>query len=120
MKVCIKNNEFNPSFISMYGEEKAKTDGYTIYEVPTGYENCVFEDFDDNGFNIQKYNARKQKEENQKRIPEIQSRLDQLSQDLVQDMVGEDVPDIKERKAEFVELHNELRILLGKDAREIK
>ena len=38
MKICIKGNEFNPSFIALYGEEKAIEQGYTIFEVSQGYE----------------------------------------------------------------------------------
>lgn len=56
----------------------------------------------------------------QKRIEEIKPRLDALSQDIVQDAVGEIVPDIENRKSEFVRLHNELRVLMGLEAREIK
>ena len=63
------------------------------------------------------YDAYLPKEE---KIAEIQTRLDQLSQDIVQDMAGEVVPDIEERKAEFIELHNKLRVLLGKEEREVK
>lgn len=62
MFICIKGNEFNPSFISMYGKEKAIEDGYTIFDIPEGYEDCAFSDFDNNRFNIKKYNTRKQKE----------------------------------------------------------
>lgn len=91
---------------------------FTLIEVEK--EDCEGCDFnDDLTFNIEKYNTRKQLEEHQKRIPEIQLRLDQLSQDFIQDIAGEYVPDIENRKAEFVELHNELRVLLGKDKREI-
>ena len=46
MKVCIKGKEFNPSFIAIYGEEKAIEQGYTIFEVPQGCEDCSFDDFD--------------------------------------------------------------------------
>lgn len=48
---------------------------------------------------------------------EIQQRLVELDQDIVQDIAGEVVPNIEERKAEFVTLHNELRTLLGKEQR---
>lgn len=48
-----------------------------------------------------------------KRKAYIQARLDALSQDFTQDAVGEVVPNIAERKAEFITLHNELRGLLG-------
>lgn len=54
------------------------------------------------------------------RIYEIQQCLVELDQDIVQDIAGEIVPNIEERKAEFVTLHNELRALLGKEQRELK
>ena len=52
------------------------------------------------------------------RIAEIKPRLEQLSQDLIQAQAGAVFEDLEERKAEFQELHNELRILLGKEPRE--
>lgn len=76
MKICIKDKEFNPSFVSMYGEEKAKLEGYTIFEVPDGYEDCAFEDFDNNGFNIELYNKRKQGYKNQNRLRELTNWFD--------------------------------------------
>jgi hypothetical protein len=51
------------------------------------------------------------------RIGTIKRRLQALTEDLVQDMVGEIVPDIESRRAEFVALHNELRALEGKHPR---
>ena len=71
MKICIKENEFNPSFIGLYGEEKAIEQGYTIFEVPQGYEDCDFEDFDNNGFNVELYKKRKQSYKNQNRLNEL-------------------------------------------------
>jgi hypothetical protein len=50
----------------------------------------------------------------------IQAELDKLSQDIIQDMVGEKVPDIESRKARFFQLHNELRKILGKEPRTMK
>lgn len=76
MKVCIKENEFNPSFISIYGEERAKELCYTIFEVPQGYEDCAFKDFDSNGFNIELYNKRKQGYENQNKLEELANWFD--------------------------------------------
>ena len=73
MKICIKEKEFNPSFISMYGEERAKELGYTIFEVPQGYKDCAFEDFDNNGFNVELYNKRKHRYENQDKLAELTS-----------------------------------------------
>lgn len=62
-------------------------------------------------------NPKISEEQKQNRIIEIQQRLTELDQDIVQDLVGEIVPNIEERKAEFVTLHNELRTLLGKEQR---
>ena len=65
-------------------------------------------------------NPKVAEKEKQKRIEEIQARLTELDQDIVQDLVGEAVPNIEKRKSEFVTLHNELRVLLGKEERELK
>jgi hypothetical protein len=51
------------------------------------------------------------------RIGVIRRRLQALTEDLVQAMAGEIVPDIEARRAEFVALHNELRELEGKEPR---
>lgn len=51
------------------------------------------------------------------RIGTIKRRLQALTEDLVQAMAGEIVPDIEARRAEFVALHNELRKLEGKEPR---
>lgn len=74
---------------------------------------------DENGrrFQIQEIPAPTEEELKEMRIREIQQRLTELDQDIVQDLVGEVVPNIEERKAEFVTLHNELRALLGKEQR---
>ena len=65
MKICIKENEFNPSLLyqKWCSEKTAIKMGYTIVEVDEKYADCCFEDFNnDLTFNIEKYNARKQKE----------------------------------------------------------
>lgn len=54
------------------------------------------------------------------RSQEIRDELCALTQDIVQDMAGEYIPDIAERKKRFVELHNELRIYEGKTPRGTK
>ena len=51
------------------------------------------------------------------RVGEIKRRLRALSEDLVQAMAGEIVPDLDARRAEFVALHNELRRMEGKEPR---
>ena len=92
---------------------------YTKVEIDDKYSDCQASDFnDDLSFNVDKYNARKQKENNQLRINEIKPRLEQLSQDLIQAQAGAVFEDLEERKAEFQVLHNELRVLLGKEPRE--
>ena len=46
--------------------------------------------------------------------------LAKLTEDIVQYVAGEDVPNIEERKAEFIRIHNEVRIYEGKEIRNIK
>lgn len=60
------------------------------------------------------YTAEQLKE---KRIVAIKERLSQLSEDFVQSWAGAYIEDIEERKKEFAELHNQLRLLLGKTPR---
>ena len=65
MKICIKENEFNPSLLyqDWCTEELAIQMGYKIVEVINAYSDCCFEDFDENlNFSISKYNTRKEKE----------------------------------------------------------
>lgn len=77
---------------------------------------------DENGrrFQIQRPPELTQEDIKQNRIYEIESRLIELDQDIIQDIAGEVVPNIEERKLEFIELHNELRQLLGKEQRKYK
>ena len=91
---------------------------YTKVEIDDVYSDCIGRDFnEDLTFSIEKYNTRKQKQDNENRIAQIKPRLEQLSQDLIQAQAGAVFADLEERKAEFQELHNELRILLGKEPR---
>lgn len=71
-------------------------------------------------FQIQEVSQPTQAQLNEQRAWEIKGRLESLSEDIVQDIAGEVVPNIEERKAEFIELHSELRVLLGKEPRELK
>lgn len=92
---------------------------YTKVEIDDKYSDCIGADFnEDLTFNVDKYNARKQREVNQDRISQIKPRLEQLSQDLIQSQAGAVFEDLDERKLEFQTLHNELRVLLGKEPRE--
>lgn len=91
----------------------ASINDYTIIEIEK----------DENGerqFQIVEIPAPTEEELKEMRIREIQQRLVELDQDIVQDIAGEVVPNIEERKTEFVTLHNELRVLLGKEQRELK
>lgn len=92
---------------------------YTKVEIDDKYSDCQASDFnDDLSFSPLKYMDRKIKEKDNLRIAEIKPRLEQLSQDLIQAQAGAVFEDLEERKAEFQELHNELRTLLGKEPRE--
>lgn len=51
---------------------------------------------------------------------EITARLNQLSQDFVQVMAGAYFEDFAQRQLEFQALHNELRVLEGKEPREYR
>lgn len=51
---------------------------------------------------------------------EITARLNQLSQDFVQAMAGAYFEDFAQRQLEFQALHNELRVLEGKEPREYR
>ena len=61
-----------------------------------------------------------QEELNEQRKFEIKQRLDQLSQDFVQAMAGAYFEDFAQRQLEFQALHNELRVLEGKEPREYR
>lgn len=51
-------------------------------------------------------------------IKNLNVKLNKLSQDFTQFSLGAVFDDIEERKAEFIKLHNELRVLMGKEPRE--
>ena len=73
----------------------------------------------ENGKVIAREHIQTEEEKKQMRISEINERLTSLTQDFVQADCGEIIEDIDARKAEFVTLHNELRVLMGKEPREI-
>lgn len=50
---------------------------------------------------------------------ENKEKLSRLAEDLVQSMAGELVPELEERKAEFIRIHNEVRAYEGKGKREL-
>ena len=53
----------------------------------------------------------------QNRIVKIQARLNDLDKDFRQADLGAVFEDLDKRKAEFIKLHNELRVLQGKEPR---
>lgn len=89
MKICIKENELNWNYHKVYGEEKAMQDGYTIFEVPQGYEKCELSDFDENGFNVELYNQRKQKENSRETILELKQKLSNTDYQAIKYAEGE-------------------------------
>lgn len=48
---------------------------------------------------------------------EISKRLDELNDDFIQFYLGAVIPDIEDKKNEFISLHNEMREFLGKEPR---
>ena len=58
--------------------------------------------------------------DNLERENEIKNRLQQLDNDFRQADLGAIFEDLNERRAEFISLHNELRVLKGKKPREYK
>lgn len=102
-------------YFERYTEVDLVRHGYTKVDVP---EDCLVSDFnDDLTFSLDKYNERKQKEENVERLDYLQSELDSLSQDMVQMYCGAVFTDAEYRKLRFREIHNEIRGILEKEPR---
>ena len=55
-----------------------------------------------------------------KLIEDKKHRLEELTKDFEQDRIGFVVPNIDERRQEFKTLLNEVRVLMGKEIRELK
>ena len=51
------------------------------------------------------------------RLIEIDQELNELNKDFIQELCGAIIPNIEEKKARFRELHNEKRVLQGKEPR---
>lgn len=97
--------------MKVYNEELTQI--LTNYDLNVGY--LAEKDFDNEHIYI--YKQYTEQELKQRRIYEIQARLNQLSQDFVQADLGAVFDDLEARKSEFKTLHNELRELQGKDKR---
>lgn len=114
-KVCIKNKEFNTNYHLIYSEEKAIEDGYTIFYVPEGYEDCCFEDFDNNGFNIELYKGRKEREQKQIEVAEKYHYLmktDYIDNKLIEAYILGDNKKLEELKTIYAE-----QLILREEAR---
>lgn len=57
------------------------------------------------------------KRESYKTYIEHKKRLRSLSEDIIQLICGEDVPNIEAKKAEFISIHNTVRVYEGKEIR---
>lgn len=119
-KVCIKDKEFNINYHEVYGEEKTIKDGYSVFEVTEGYEDCCFQDFDENGFNLKKYNARKEKEQKQIQVAEKHKYLedtDYIDNKLIETYILGDSKKLEELKIKYAEqltLREEARNFIDK------
>ena len=114
-KVCIKGKEFNTNYHEVYGEEKAIANGYSVFDVPEGYEDCAFEDFDDNGFNVELYNARKEKEQKQIQVAEKDKYLkdtDYIDNKLIEAYILGNTEKLEELKTIYAE-----QLILREEAR---
>lgn len=126
MKIAIRKEQNGSIYIDKtalqrFDEEVLKQPPYNYSFVEVEKEDFEPYDFnDDLTFSIEKYNERKQNALNLVRIGQIQTRLNELSQDFIQINLGAVFDDLEQRKQEFKFLHNELRSLLGKEPREYK
>lgn len=121
MEIAIKiiNNKpyIDKDFVKRFGRENAPKYGYTIITIEEKYNDCVDSDFVNLTFDINTYLKRKNAEENQLKINQNIKRMDELSKDFIQYIIGATVPDLDIKKQEFVRLHNEVRNLQGKEPR---
>ena len=76
MKICVKDNEFNPTLLyqNWCNEELAIQMGYKVVDVEDKYCDCTFDDFDENlNFSISKYNERIAREKEEKQTFDYQN-----------------------------------------------
>lgn len=106
-------------FFNRYNDSDLGRYNYVKVEIPEEYfDDLSIEDFDENlMFNKEKCVARIQREEDFRKLPELRKRLKDLSDDIVQIQCGAVFADKDERIAEFKEVHNEIRRIIGKEPR---
>lgn len=108
------------SFFLRYTDNDLERYNYTKVAVKKDYFPTITEyDFnkDTLQFDEATYLARIAKEAELSKLPELQIRLNQLSEDIVQIQCGAVFEDAEARKAEFREIHNEIRRIIGKAPR---
>lgn len=107
------------TFFNRFADNDLVKYNYTKVEIPEEcFNNVSYADFDEHlMFSKDKYELRLKREEELKRLPKLQSRLTELSQDLLQYQCGAVFEDAEDRKAEFREVHNEIRRIIGKEPR---
>lgn len=106
-------------FFNRYNDSDLGRYNYTKVEIPDNIFEFVFtDDFnDDLTFNQEKFEARLQREEDLRKLPKLRERLEELSDDIVQIQCGAVFEDKDDRIAEFQEVHNEIRRIIGKEPR---
>lgn len=121
-KIIIKTHEAQKEVREISHEEivaeypNGGKDVKIVIDTPYQPAKDVWTEYED----IQIYIPFSQEQLKEQKISELKQRLSQLSEDLIQSTAGEIIDDIDSRKAEFVKLHNELRVLLGKSERKVE
>lgn len=94
------------TFLERFSEEQLEEYGYTLVEVDNKYSDCEADDFnDDLTFNVEKYNARIQAEDDKIKVANLQMKLDKT--DYVANKLAEAITEyiVTEDKTKLVELH---------------
>ena len=107
-------------FFSRFKEEDLNKFGYQKTAVPKKY----FEEIRSCDFNIETlvfdenyFISRVEREKKLEKLPRLQSRLNELSQDIIQSQCGAVFEDLEDRIKEFQSIHNEIREIQGKEPR---
>ena len=111
MKIAIRkepegNIYIDKTFLERFAEEQLEEYDYTLVEVDDKYLDCESFDFnDDLTFNIEKYNARIQAEDDKMKISNLQMKLDKT--DYISNKLAEAITEyiVTEDKTKLVELH---------------
>ena len=88
-----------------------------VIDVPAVPAKPAWDEYEDIAVYVPFTEEQLQEIERNNRISYIKARLSQLSEDFVQSWAGAVIADIEDRKREFANLHNELRVILGKEPR---